>query len=112
MEVEGNEFCKECERRSLALTNSPEYAHQCVQTENNYDLHYKEIKESLLCLKKINKEVEAIPESHQKTIKLISEFKDKYEKYIEKYNAKLMELKKEKGENEAWRTRAKQEIRE
>lgn len=43
---------------------------------------------------------------------MISEFKDKYEKYIEKYNAKLLELKKEKAENEAWRVRAKQEIRE
>jgi hypothetical protein len=53
-----------------------------------------------------------VPESHQRTIRLITDFRDKYEKYIEKYNAKLLELKKERAENEAWRGRARQEIRE
>lgn len=90
------------------MTDNIEYRSSEAQTENLYDLHYKEIKESLLCLKKINKEVEFIPDSHKKTVSLITEFKDKYEKYIEKYNAKLLELKKEKAENEAWRARAKQ----
>lgn len=43
---------------------------------------------------------------------VITDFKEKYERYIEKYNAKLLELKREKAENDNWRVRARQEVRE
>lgn len=53
-----------------------------------------------------------MPESHKKTIAVITEFKEKYERYIDKYNAKLLELKREKAENDNWRVRVRQEIKD
>jgi len=66
----------------------------------------------LASLRKVLKLVEAIPESTQRTMKDLSEFKDKYEKMIERYNAKLFELKKERAENDTWRSKAKEDIKE
>lgn len=51
----------------------------------------------LTALKKVLRLVENIPELTQRTMKDLSEFKDKYEKMIERYNAKLLELKKERA---------------
>ena len=39
---------------------------------------------------KINKEIDSIPENQQKTVKIITDFKEKYEKYVQKYNSKLL----------------------
>lgn len=66
----------------------------------------------LTALKKVLRLVENIPELTQRTMKDLSEFKDKYEKMIERYNAKLLELKKERAQNDSWRSRAKEEIKD
>lgn len=83
-----------------------------TQTENLSDLHLKEIRELLSALKKVQKVIDEVPKTTDNTMKELHAFKEKYDRYVERYNNKMEELRKEKEENDKWRLKAKDEIRE
>lgn len=71
-------------------------------------------------MNKVAKECERVPQLSKELNlsineikeKFVSEFKEKYLRTQSVYNVKLNELKREKADNESWRVRAKEEIRE
>lgn len=63
-------------------------------------------------IKKIVKSVENVPLNIESTLKGVSETKMKYDELLKKYNGKFAILQKEKAENDDWRKKVREEIKE